>query len=651
MRGPLAVIEADFRAIARQPLPKLPTSSIMVLLAGNYGGTTMPHYKSNLRDLEFNLFEVFGAADRLGSGPYHEMDVDTAREILREVERLASGPLAEPFADADRNPPVYDPATKTVTMPEGFRKSYDALMDSEWWRLDLPEHLGGTGAPPSLRWAASEMMLGSNPAAFMFMSGPGFAAILDHLGNDDQKRWAQLMIEKRWGATMVLTEPDAGSDVGAGRAKAFDNGDGTWRIEGVKRFITSGEHDMTDNIVHLVLARPEGAGAGTKGLSLFVVPKFFVDLESGELGERNGVYATNVEKKMGLKVSTTCEMTFGEREPAIGWLVGDVHDGIAQMFKVIEYARMMVGTKAIATLSTGYLNALDYAKTRVQGADLTQMTDKTAPRVTITHHPDVRRSLMLQKSYAEGMRALIAYTAYWQDMIELAEAGDTEIDLDLALRMNDLLLPVVKGVGSERSYEMLAVGLQTFGGSGFLQDYPLEQYIRDAKIDTLYEGTTAIQGLDFFFRKMVKDQFTSIFHLAAQITETVKGDEGSGQLVAERELLGKALEDVQGIVGVLGQWAMASQQDSREIYKVGLNTTRLLMATGDLIIGWLLLRQAEVATKALADGPSERDRVFYEGKVETARWFARNRLPLLAAERVVAESTTLDLMDLAEEAF
>ena len=567
------------------------------------------------------------------------------------MERLASGPLAEPFADADRNPPVYDPATKSVTMPEGFKKSYEALMDSEWWRLDLPEHLGGTGAPPSLRWAASEMMLGSNPAAFMFMSGPGFAAILDHLGNEDQKRWAQLMIENRWGATMVLTEPDAGSDVGAGRAKAFDNGDGTWRIEGVKRFITSGEHDMADNIVHLVLARPEGAGAGTKGLSLFVVPKYFVDLETGEIQGRNGVYATNVEKKMGLKVSTTCEMTFGEKEPAIGWLVGDVHDGIAQMFKVIEYARMMVGTKAIATLSTGYLNALEYAKTRVQGADLTQMTDKTAPRVTITHHPDVRRSLMLQKSYAEGMRALIAYTAYWQDMIELAEAGDTEIDLDLALRMNDLLLPVVKGVGSERSYEMLAVGLQTFGGSGFLQDYPLEQYIRDAKIDTLYEGTTAIQGLDFFFRKMVKDQFKSIFHLAAQITETVKGDEGSGQLAAERELLGKALEDVQGIVGILGQWAMASQQDSREIYKVGLNTTRLLMASGDLIIGWLLLRQAEVATKALAAGPSDRDRVFYEGKVETARWFARNRLPLLAAERVIAESTTLDLMDLPEEAF
>ncbi len=611
----------------------------------------MSHYKSNLRDLEFNVFEVFGAGDRMGSGPYHDMDVDTAREILREVERLSSGPLAEPFAEADRTPPVYDPVTRSVTMPEGFKKSYEALMDSEWWRLDLPEHLGGTGAPPSLRWAASEMMLGSNPAAFMFMSGPGFASILDHLGNADQKRWAELIIEKRWGATMVLTEPDAGSDVGAGRTRAFDNGDGTWRIEGVKRFITSGEHDMADNIVHLVLARPEGAGAGTKGLSLFVVPKYFVDLETGELTGRNGVYATNVEKKMGLKVSTTCELTFGEKEPAIGWLVGDVHDGIAQMFKVIEYARMMVGTKAIATLSTGYLNALEYAKARVQGADLTQMTDKTAPRVTITHHPDVRRSLMLQKSYAEGLRALIAYTAYWQDLIEMAEAGDASVDLDMAERMNDLLLPVVKGVGSERSYEMLAVALQTYGGSGFLQDYPIEQYIRDAKIDTLYEGTTAIQGLDFFFRKMIRDQFKAIFYLAAQITETVKGDEGSGQLSAERELLGKALEDVQGIVGVMGQWAMASQQDPREIYKVGLNSTRLLMVTGDLIIGWLLMRQAEVATKALSENPSERDRVFYEGKIETARWFTRNRLPLIAAERAVAEATTLDLMDLPEEAF
>lgn len=611
----------------------------------------MAHYKSNQRDLEFNLFEVFGAGERMGKGPFSEMDVDTAKDVLDEVNRLATGVLAESFESSDRVPPVYDPVTKTVTMPEDFKKSFNALIDAEWWRLDLPEHMGGTGAPPSLRWAASELLLGANPGAFMFMSGAGFAATLDALGNESQKRWAELMVEKNWGASMVLTEPDAGSDVGAGRTKAIEQPDGTWHIEGVKRFITSGEHDMTDNIVHLVLARPEGAGPGTKGLSLFIVPKFHVDLETGELGERNGVFATNVEKKMGLKVSTTCEMTFGEKEPAVGWLVGDVHNGIAQMFKVIEYARMMVGTKAIATLSTGYLNALDYAKTRVQGADLTQMTDKSAPRVTITHHPDVRRSLMLQKSYSEGMRALVAYTAYWQDLIEMGKAGDTSVDLEMAEHINDLMLPIVKGVGSERSYEMLGVALQTYGGSGYLQDYPIEQYLRDAKIDTLYEGTTAIQGLDFFFRKMVKDQFKSISFLAQQITETVKGDEGSGQLSVERELLGQALENVQGILGAMGQWAMAAQEDVTEIYKVGLNSTRLLMASGDLIIGWLLVRQAEVALAALANDPSDKDRDFYTGKVESARWFARNRLPLIAAERSIAEATTGEIMNMPEGAF
>jgi len=613
----------------------------------------MSHYRANLRDIEFNLFEVFGAADRLGTPPF-SVDPETAKDALGEIERLAVGPLADSYLSSDRHPPVYDPAACTVTMPEDFKKSFRALMDSEWWRLDLPEHMGGAGSSPSLRWAAAEMFLGANPGTFLYMSGPGFAAILDRIGNDDQKRWGQLIVDHEWGATMVLTEPDAGSDVGAGRTKALPNDDGTWRIEGVKRFITSAEHDMADNIVHLVLARPVGVegvgGPGTKGLSLFLVPKHHVDLKTGEIGERNGVYATNVEKKMGLKVSTTCELTFGEKKPAVGWLVGDVHDGIAQMFMVIENARMMVGTKAIAQLSAGYLAALDYAKTRVQGADLTQMLDKTAPRVTIIHHPDVRRGLMLQKSYVEGMRALVHYAAMWQDLIMMAKAGADSIDLDMAERVNDLLLPIVKGVGSERSYELLATSLQTFGGSGYLQDYPIEQYIRDAKIDTLYEGTTAIQGLDFFFRKLVRDQFRAITYLASQITETVKGDEGNGQLATERELLGKALEDVQGIVGVMGQWAMASQQNPEEVYKVGLNSTRLLMATGDLVIGWLLVRQAEVALAALAAGPSPRDKAFYEGKVETARWFTRNRLPLLSAERAIAEATTSDIMALSEEA-
>ncbi|MDP3972778.1 MAG: acyl-CoA dehydrogenase [Candidatus Nanopelagicales bacterium] len=610
----------------------------------------MGHYKSNLRDIEFNLFEVFGLADRLGKGPFADMDVDTARHLLKEVEKLATGPLADGFAAGDRHHPEFDPATGDVTLNEDFKKSFKALWDCGYWAAPLPEELGGHGAPRSLNWAMAEMFLGANPAAYMTLAGPGFAAILDAVGNEEQKHWAKVMIEREWGATMVLTEPDAGSDVGAGRTKAIEQADGTWHLEGVKRFITNGDNDINENIVHLTLARPEGAGPGTKGLSLFVVPKFLFDSQTGELGERNGVYVTNLEKKMGIRSSTTCELTFGDKQPAVGYLVGDVHDGIAQMFKVIEYARMLVGTKAIATLSTGYLNALDYAKNRVQGADLTQMLDKTAPRVTITHHPDVRRSLMTQKAYAEGLRALVHYTSKWQDEFLMlhGEHGDG----DMADRVNDLLLPIVKGVGSERAWVLLGTeSLQTFGGSGFLEDYPLEQYVRDAKIDTLYEGTTAIQGMDFFFRKMVRDQFQAITKVAGEITETIKNTGEGDQLAAERQLLAKGLEDVQGLIGTLGGWLMKAQEDLSELYRVGLNTTRLLMACGDLIIGWLLLKQADVAIAALERGASDRDVPFYTGKIATARWFAQNRLPLLAAERAVAEATTLEVMELPEEAF
>jgi alkylation response protein AidB-like acyl-CoA dehydrogenase len=448
----------------------------------------------------------------------------------------------------------------------------------------------------------------------------------------------------------VLTEPDAGSDVGAGRTRAIAQPDGSWHLEGVKRFITSADQDMTENIVHYVLARPEGAGPGTKGLSMFVVPKFHVDLETGELGERNGVYVTNVEKKMGLKVSTTCELTFGEREPAVGWLVGDVHDGIRQMFNVIESARMMVGTKAIATLSTGYLNALDYARTRVQSADLTRMADKTAPRVTIIHHPDVRRMLMLQKAYAEGMRALMLYTATQQDAVMVAQAsGETD---EAAVRLNDLLLPLVKGVGSERSYELLSQSLQVLGGSGYLQDYPVEQYLRDSKIDTLYEGTTSIQGLDLFFRKIVRDQGGALTALATEIGAFAAGEDGNGRLKEERAALATALTDVQGMVGAMIGFLTSAQQDVSQVYKVGQNTTRLLLSLGDLVIGWLLIRSAAVAVAALDSGAaSERDRAFYEGKVASARFFATTVLPELTARRKVVETTDNALMDLSEDSF
>jgi alkylation response protein AidB-like acyl-CoA dehydrogenase len=614
----------------------------------------MSHYTANLRDLEFNLFEFLDTKDRFGTGPFEQMDAETARGVLAEIRKLAEGPLAASFTDADRNPPVFDPATHSVTLPESFKKSIKAINDGEWWRLDVPEHLGGFGAPHALTWAAFEMVLGANPAVFMYGSGAAFAAVLDELGTPDQKKLAELMLEKGWGATMVLTEPDAGSDVGAGTTKAVQQADGSWHITGVKRFITSAEHDLSDNIIHLVLARPEGAKAGTKGLSLFVVPKFHVDTATGELGERNGVYVTNVEKKMGLKVSTTCELTFGDGPvPAQGWLVGEVHDGIAQMFKVIEHARMFVGAKAIATLSAGYQVALDYAKTRVQGADLTA-TSKDAPRVTITHHPDVRRSLMLQKSYAEGMRALYLYAASFRDQVIEAEAAGegTGEKARLAERVNDLLLPIVKGFGSERATQLLtAESLQTLGGSGYLQDYPIEQYIRDSKIDTLYEGTTAIQGQDFFFRKIVKDGGVALTWVAEQIQGTIDAEVGNGRLKEERALLATALSDVQGMLTAMFGHLTAAQEDMTSLYKVAQNTSRLLLATGDLITAWLLVRQSEVALAALAGEVSEKDRHFYEGKLAATRFFTSQVLPRLTSERAIVENTDNALMEIDEAAF
>ena len=611
----------------------------------------MSHYKCNVRDLEFNLFELFRLQRVFGATTFSDLDVDTAKEMLSEVSRLAEGPIAASFVEGDRNPPVFDPKTHSVTLPEAVKKSLRAVLDAGWNKVGVDAELGGMPMPKALTWALQEILIGANPGIWFYVGGAVFANILYHLGTEEQKKWAKIAAERGWGSTMVLTEPDAGSDVGAGRTKAVKQDDGSWHIDGVKRFITSGDSgDLFENIFHLVLARPEGAGPGTKGLSLFFVPKFLFDFETGEIGERNGVFVTNVEHKMGLKVSATCELSLGQHGvPAKGWLVGETHDGIAQMFDVIEQARMMVGTKAIATLSTGYLNALEYAKSRVQGADLTQMTDKTAPRVTITHHPDVRRSLMTQKAYAEGLRALYLYTATYQDAA-VAEAVHG-VDANLAVKVNDLMLPLVKGVGSEQAYAKLTESLQTFGGSGFLQDYPIEQYIRDAKIDSLYEGTTAIQAQDFFFRKIVRDKGVALAHVSGQIQAFVDSESGNGRLKTERELLGKALTDVQGMAATLTGYLMEAQQDVTSLYKVGLGSVRFLMSVGDLVIGWLLQRQAAVAVEALDAGASGEERSFYEGKVAVASFFAKNFLPLLTSTREVIETLDNDIMELDEAAF
>ncbi|MFC9557007.1 acyl-CoA dehydrogenase [Rhodococcus sp. NPDC056960] len=604
----------------------------------------MSHYRSNIRDMQFVLFELLGSHTVYGKAPFADVDPDAARTILAEGARYATDRLAETFADTDRAP-VFDPADHSVRLPVAYRDAAADYLDSGWLDLDLPEEISGQNVPPSLRWCITEMMLGANPAIPQGLNViPQVVRLLRQQGTEDQRRIAELIVQRRWMVTMMLTEPDAGSDVGAGRTRALPQPDGSWHLEGTKRFITYGDHDLTDNIIHLVLARPVGVdgagGPGTRGLSLFVVPKFHVDSATGDLGERNGVLVTGMEHKMGLTGSPTCEVTLGGDRPAVGWLLGDTHAGLRQMFELIKHLRMLVGVKSTAALSTGYLNAREYATTRVQGRRLVGGNDRP---VAIIEHPDVRRSLMTQKAYAEGMRALILYTGTQQDRVEASRAaGDLDRDADACHQM---LLPVIKGYCAETAWRVLGQeSLQIFGGSGFLTDYPLEQYVRDTKVDALYEGTTGIQGQDLFSRKILRDNGAALERLLAEMEKTV-GDTAASRLAGDGEILGSAIEAVRGMVEVLtARWGSAG---ARPV--AALDTTRFLLRLGDLVCGWLLLRSALLAQSRLDD--SGADRSFYLGKVEAGSWFTRQVLTGLPAALDTMRRTTGQLLELPVDAF
>jgi len=609
--------------------------------------TTSMHFRPNLRDIFFNLFEVLDIGrTSLGRGPFSTMDEASAREALTNLEKLCSTELASSFVEADRTPPVLDDKGN-VTLPAGLKRSINAYFDGEWNLLELPEHLGGFGSPPSVTWSGFELMAGAHASVVFYLFGGFVARTIHRLGTEEQRRrFVDATIKGRWGGAMVLTEPDAGSDVGAARARARHVEGELWEIEGVKRFITNGEFDATENIIHLVLARPDGSAPGTKGLSMFIVPKIWVN-EDGSLGDKNGVVCAKLEKKMGIKGSVTCEMTYGESSPCRGFLVGNVHDGIRQMFHVIEHARMAVGVKSMATLSTAYKGALEYAKERIQGPDLAAANDKTSPRVPILKHPDVRRMLMLQKAHVEGMRALTLQTAWLQDQVEIA-GGHTAPEAKELDRLNDMMLPLVKGYCSEKCQELLSLSIQCFGGAGYTQDFPHEQYARDQRIDALYEGTTHIQALDLFFRKIARDQGATLRGLLGKIRKTAEEGGGGEALVEERKALARALGDVEGIfmaiMGKLGE----------SVYHVGLQGNRILMALAEVVIGGLLVQHAAVALGKLGSGEgslSTEDRAFYEGKVASARFYCREVLPALTLSRKLVENSRLDIMSIPEEAF
>ncbi len=601
------------------------------------------HYRANLRDIFFNLFEFLEIQRHsLGQPAFGPIDESAAREALGALAAQCTDVLSLGFYESDRSPPRLD-EHGDVILPEALRKTMAAYYEGEWHKLEVPTRLGGVGAPPTVTWAAFELVTGANSAAAFYMLTAVLSKVIDRLGTDAQKkRFVRAMNDRCWGGAMVLTESDAGSDVGSARTKAIHVAGDEWRIEGTKRFITNGDYASTENIIHLVLARPEGGPPGSKGLSMFIVPKYWVN-EDGTLGERNGMRCTRLEKKMGIRASVTCEMSYGGDRPCRALLVGNVHSGISQMFQVIEQARMAVGIKSMSTLSSAYLNALEYTKERVQGPDMALINDKNSPRVPIVRHPDVRRMLLTQKAMAEGMRALCLFTASVQDRVEIL-GGHGSPEAREADRLNDLLLPMVKGYCSDKVYETLALSLQCFGGSGYTQDYPIEQYIRDQKIDALYEGTTHIQALDFFFRKVARDGGGALMALMARIEQSLQERVGGETLAHERELLARSVADVQAIFGAM----TAKGADS--LYHVGLHANRVLFAATEVVIAWLLVRQAAVANSARS-GCSDADSAFYEGKIASAKQYCREILPNTAVARQVVESGDLFAMGVSEAAF
>jgi alkylation response protein AidB-like acyl-CoA dehydrogenase len=604
-------------------------------------------YKADLRELHFLLFEQFRVDELLGKEPFEAWGAEECRATLSGCYRWVReviGPLNAP-ADAEGCHVVDG---KVVT-PHGFKEAWKSLYEAGWKQIAVDAEYGGAGAPHSLQVIVEEMISGAN-TAFAMYSGLAFGAaeVIESFGTPEQKKlYVSRMFGGQWGGTMCLTEPQAGSDVGSANTAASRNPDGSYSIRGTKIFISGGDHDLADNIVHLVLARVDGAPAGTKGLTLFIVPKTRAD-EEGTLGADNDVRVANIEHKMGINGSATCLLNFGDAGTCIGWPVGGdgkLNQGMPQMFKLMNSARIAVGVQGISVASSAFLNALEYARERKQGSAITHWKDATAPRVAILEHPDVRRMLLDMKARVEGIRALAVKLAHHQDQVR-ALHGKDEHKLALHQGQVDLLVPLVKAYGSDQGFRVCETAIQTYGGAGYTRDYPVEQYCRDAKIFSIYEGTNHIQAMDLVGRKLGQAGGANLQAFLADIAGFVQKRAGDATLGAAVKTLALAQEALAGSAMRLLMWFQTGK-----LAMVPLQANRFLEMMAETTVAWLLLDGAAVALErkgAVAEGHP--DVAFYEGKIAAALYYARNVLPGVELKsRLMAEedSTPIDIANAA----
>ncbi len=571
------------------------------------------------RDIDFVLHEQFMAGDFADkSEEFAEFNKKTIDLIVSEARNFAIKELLPIYKEGDEQGCRFD--NGKVKTPDSFKRAYDLLNEGEWLAMVEDPEWGGQGIPRLTSSAAYEYFNGAN---YPFMMYPGLthgaAKLIHAFGTEKQKElFLRKLYSGEWTGTMLLTEPGAGSDVGALTTTATRNEDGTYSIKGEKIFISGGEHDMTDNIIHPTLARIEGAPEGTKGISLFLVPKFRVN-DDGSLGEHNDVVCTGIEHKLGIHGNSTCSLALGSKGQCIGTLLGEENKGMKAMFLMMNEARLLVGYQGFACASVSYIHAVNYAKERIQGKNLLEMMDPGAKSVPIINHPDVRRQLLEMKVFVEGARSLLYYVNYCADMKKIAE---TEEEKEKWEGFIEVLTPVAKGYITDRAFEICSQGVQIFGGYGFIEEYPMSQLLRDCRITMLYEGTNGIQAMDLLGRKLGLKKGKPIMDLFGEMQKTVAAAKKIPSLEADTVKVEELFNKLAEVALHMGQTAM-----SEKVLSAFANAHPFLDATGDVMMAWMLLWRAAIAAAKL-EKAKKKDKPFYEGMLKSLTFFTETKAPV-----------------------
>jgi alkylation response protein AidB-like acyl-CoA dehydrogenase len=602
----------------------------------------MAQQLADRRDQDFVIWEQMNCDEILANDNYKEFNKKTCDMIITEARALAVKELLPLLAEGDEQGVRFE--NGTVKVPESFHRVFKLILEGEWNNLGVPEEIGGQGAPAFLGAAAAEYFLGANWALYCYASmGNGTAHIINLFGTPEQKeRYLKKLTSAEWGGTMLLTEPEAGSDVGALTTTAVRNEDGTFSLTGSKIFITNGEHDLVDNIINPVLARIEGDPPGTKGISLFLVPKYLTN-EDGSLGKRNDIVCSGVEEKHGIHASATCSMTLGAKGNCIGYLLGEERAGMKIMFNMINHARMSTGLQGLTYASSAFLLAVNYARERIQGRDLENFMDHSAPSVAIINHPDVRRNLLWMKSYVDGMRSFFYYMTRKGTRAQIAASQEErEKEGDIF----SMLTPIVKDYLAVKGHEVCIQAIQVFGGAGYTRDYLVEQYARDCKIASIYEGTSGIQAMDLLARKIGMKKGLVFMNFLGEIQATVSRAKAVAELKEMAEKVGNAANRLGEIALHIGKQAMSAD------FKVAFaHALPFLYAMGDTIMAWMLLWRAVVASEKLDQKPKKKDISFYEGQIKSAEFFIKTELCLTMGKMEAIKGGCAAAIEISDEGF